>query len=666
MREAVEREGLSEAKTVGPAGLFRPMAEEDIFTLGTVVWRRGWFVRPGRRGEWLFSMDLPESYGVEQTHRSWTGKTVRYTWPDGGWDLELRTTLPGPLFRLHDRRLSLWFAYPNEPRTLHCLETDQEVGLLGGRADGRLYTLSTQQGPTLIVCSAEAEVSVTSHRHWRLDFDQPGAHVLVVPLLDEADIPEAPEQMELWKRLVAAPPLQCADTFSLDDRKLRLRQRFEGADLAVRSPMIQNALERTSLLEGEPGRVLCRTYLGPWAVVEGDTVETAVAIDWMDYRMAPTRRVGGGLSDWPETMAFPGDGTWDADSPMDQLMSWRIWGPLVAAMDEPLRKQLRQRLDVPSPEAFRESLIASTEPANGRSFLRDRTIFAPCGDISYDFDWYNGLTLSGLWRACDCADEQIAQPARELARRCKAQREQLAAYMEIYHDWRFWSSWTDAQGILWNVDCAQNGLEGLLGERRLRLDEGDAEGAEWIGYLAAKTAAGIFALQLLPDWLRENDLAFGDVAMRDDTYGVKGLYPHMRIGTTEPFIKNPYPLPRYLPEYSALLKLHASRQRLEQITRWWEEMPERYADWDRWFFDRSEPDGPLVRKRTISDDPPKTHKYESGGWAPALHHAFPEIALRTWVLDQPHDQVEAMYQTPLALAEQIILRGGFVLARDKS
>jgi hypothetical protein len=364
-------------------------------------------------------------------------------------------------------------------------------------------------------------------------------------------------------------------------------------------------------------------------------------------------------------MAFPGDGTWDAEAPMDQLMAWRVWGPLVAAMDPTLREQLRQRLGLPTPERLAESLRTIDEPACGRRWAMDATIFAPSGDVNYDADWYNGLTLSGLARAATCDDPEIAAAAGALSRAVRPQRDLLTAYYEIYHDWRFCSAWTDAQGTLWNIDCAQNGLEGLLGEMRLRRLDDDTDGQEWIRYLAATSAAGIFASLYLPEWLAQSKLTFGDVETLPDTWGLRGTYPHLRAGWADPFTKNPYPLPRYLPEYSALIRLHGPVDRLRDLARKWErDYPHRYEDWQRFYFQPRPDEADLMRSRTISDDPPGTVPCEVGDWAAALHHVFPEIALRMWVFDEDPDEVEARYVRPPALAEQLVLRGGYVLRRD--
>ena len=79
--------------------------------------------------------------------------------------------------------------------------------------------------------------------------------------------------------------------------------------------------------------------------------------------------------------------------------------------------------------------------------MKDAALFDYAGDVSYDADWYNGLTLSGLEHAARCADESVAAPARELARGVRAERAKMLAYYEIYNDWSLGTAWTDPRGL---------------------------------------------------------------------------------------------------------------------------------------------------------------------------------------------------------------------------
>ena len=51
---------------------------------------------------------------------------------------------------------------------------------------------------------------------------------------------------------------------------------------------------------------------------------------------------------------------------------------------------------------------------------KEKALFDHEGDCSWDPDWYNGFSLSGMARAVECGTEAIAAPARTLVRECSA------------------------------------------------------------------------------------------------------------------------------------------------------------------------------------------------------------------------------------------------------
>jgi hypothetical protein len=257
----------------------------------------------------------------------------------------------------------------------------------------------------------------------------------------------------------------------------------------------------------------------------------------------------------------------------------------------------------------------------------------------------------------------VARAARDLAAQCRQIRDDMIRYFEIYHDWRLGMTWSDTFGTLWNLDCGHNGLEGLLGEIRLRLLDDDPTGAERVAYLAAKTGTTILSTYYLTDWLRENSLQPGDVPLMDSSLGLKGAYPAVRWAFYQPEVRNPYPLPRRSPQFSALLKLHGPREQLAQLLRTWEEdLPIRYRDW-RELYLNPPPELHTIYRRTAVDANPDPGGVESGDFAISMHHIQPEILLRTLVFDPDPDQVEALYAEPLQLPEQLLLRAAYQLQR---
>ncbi len=658
------RKGLNVNTSVGFAGQYRENVEEDIITLQTVVWRAGWFSRAGRKPELLYAFDLPEKYSVEKSGRSWTGKTLGYRWDGGGFDLELRSTLPGPLFRMCGPELTLRFGYPNEPRRAESLESDTVVGLKGGECDGRVWLMDMKPHPLLIVATkAVKKFTVVSHRHWRLRFDGDDASVFALPLLDADDAPREKDLQELWFRLAEHPPLQCEESFAFENDTMHISQYYPGADGAPRSPQVEYLLSQSGLVDGDVGRTLVKGWAGPYAVTPGDTVETSVKADWLQYAAVPTKEVAGELGELPEPLAFPGDGTWDDTLTGDRLMAWRLWAPHFPQLGERRQKELLERLPVPTPDEWRRDLRYETETVNDAKWARHDDLWKPIGDAAYDYDWYNGLALSGLAKACECDEDSVAEKAQRLASECKDIRADLARYMEVYHDWQLWMSWTDTFGTVWNLDCATNGLEGLLGEARMRRREGDDEGAEWIEYLAGKTGVGMLAALFLPDWLRRNGFQWGDLDWREETLGFKGMYPYVRIAYIEPIIRNPYWLPRRIPQYSALLRLYGPCEAMRKFMESWEkDYPVRYQDWQSLYLDPPEDMYREYRERAI-EITPEAGSVETGSQAYTMHIVQPDILLRTWVFEQNPAEVEAIFKTPLELAEQLLLRAAYKIEK---
>ncbi len=657
--------GLDGNTSVGSCGQYRRGIEEDILTLNTVVWRAGWFSLPGQTPQLLFNFDVPDKFCVEQFERSWTGKTLRYQWTGGGFDLDLRTTLPGPLFSLNNKALTLRFNYSHEPRKAENLETGESTGLRGGTCRGQFWLLDLKPHPLLLVANKPvAQISVVSHRHWTFEFEEEGARMFVLPLLDPRDAPRDAERQSLWRALVDHPPRRCAETFGFgDDERLRIVQNYPGAAVSPRSPLLENLLGRSQAVEGSPGTALLKTWFGPYAVTRGDQVETALACDWLAYAAVPSRDPAGELQDLPEPLAFPGDDTWDMKNVGDRLMAWRLWAPHLPLLDERRKRELLNRLDIPTDEEWRRDLRYETETVNNRQWARHQDLWEGVGDAAYDYDWYNGLTLSGLAKACECAEPAVAEPARRLAEQCRDVREALLAYLEIYQDWRLGMAWSDTFGTLWNLDCAHNGFEGLLGESRLREQEGDEPGARHVAYLACKTGIHFLASWHLPDWLREQGFQIGDIPLDEQSLGIKGAYPHIRFAFYHPAVRNPYPLPRRNPQYSALLHFYGPREKLRALLDTWEqEYPVRYRNWRDVYLNPAREHLAIYHRCAIEINP-DPYGVESGDQGISMHHIQPEILLRTLVFEEDPGAVEARYGSPLILPEQLLLRAGYRLEK---
>jgi hypothetical protein len=393
--------------------------------------------------------------------------------------------------------------------------------------------------------------------------------------------------------------------------------------------------------------------MGEYRVASGASWETEIPMGWSKARLRATRAVDATrLSEIPAELAYAGDVTWEPGTAMDQLLALRVWSPLAEIGPPAIWAKVRPQLTPPTAAQLRASLEVFTEPVSGRPWAKEAKLFEGAGDVAYDSDWYNGFELSGMWRAANCADATIAQPARALVAAAKRERELLANYFSIFHDWELGAAWGDARAVGWNTDCSHNGLEGLLAQSAMCRAEGDAANADFAFYLAAKTASALMAAERLVDYQCAVGFARGegglDMSAGDGerceaklTFGMDGLYAARGVKPQTAASKNPYALAGNFPEFCALQKQYGRRERYREIAALWErDFPARYADWHAFY---------------AAGNP---YAQEARVQAAVMYHLAPEVAFRLWTLDEAADAVEKRFQTPLNLPEQLWCRAG--------
>lgn len=684
------RVGLSEKTAVGRAGQYRAGLTTETLLLTTCVARGHEFFTHGDPMSPLLAVELPLSCRRTHHSSSWTGRCFRYDWSAAdaaGWqdsrglNLHLNWTLPGPLFTDFGRTLRLRFAFGNAPAFVNDLEKGGRYFDFVHTNMGRMLYLEGGRRPGLLVCSQPiAKLEIVSHEHLTLTFRRP-AQVLWTPLIDTTDVPRTPARRRPWLDLIAAPPLYCHEAYDIRGDRLSFEQRFT-APRGSSAPRPRVApLPPLNVLLGADGRlqtlprhqVLCKGLLGPYALARGAKTRFSVDLAWTRAAVLQAKPVGGKLQPIPTELAYAGDVSWIPGTPMDQLISLRVWAPLAGIMPAAMWRKLRTQLMPPTAAELRQSLAYLTEPGCGRRWAKDAKLFDERGDVSYDSDWYNGFTLSGLQRAVVCPDEAISARATALMRGARRERALLQDYLSIFHDWALSCSWTDPRGETWNLDCSHNGLEGLLAESRMRSLEGDAAGAEESLYLIGKMSVALLAAYALADWCRavgfvhHDDCApageragsgLGSMAPNlnpgDLPRGFDG--PHLGLNDLReyrgavingPATKNPYALAGNFPEWNYLLRRHGPLNRLQQVARVWsKKYARRYRDWSFFYI------GKRVGKGVAS-----LHQ-EERIQAAVMYHLAPDVALRLWTLRQPGAAVEKLFRTPLNLAEQLWCRSG--------
>ena len=670
--------GLSAATSISGNGRYRAFASEEVMALHTCCWRGHEFTTLGEEYQALFAPNLPADYQVRQVRQSWTGKAYAYRYRGGDVTLDLRTTLPGPLFSTTGTVLRIRAASGAEWRsfqdlagrapTLGCI--DSEPGY-----SARLLLVTSRHLPYVVVAS-QPIIAIRSITHMYYEFTcaRPGARLMIVPLLVAADAPYQPARQKLWLSLVAHPPLEAVETVQEQPGSLRITSRFPGSRLAP-VPVALALLGRAGGLATPPmATTMLQTWCGPYQVAAGSSHTTTIQMAWSTARLQPTAPVAteDGLSEIPEELAYAGDATWEPGTVMDQLLALRTWAPVLSSAPQALRARLLPQLSVPTPAQLRAAVEIIREPASTLPWGRWRSMWAHNGDACYDVDWYNGLALSGLARAMESGVEAISAPARRLAAGCVRERAALTGYFAVFNDWAWGTAWTDPRGWMWNADCLHNGLEGILAEARMRSVEGNRVGAVQARYLAARHALGLRAAHELPAWIEE--LKPRLASPRAATYridrmvtwsgggsapataspalGVQGLASFRDIAYCTVETRNPYVLAGMNPEWNALLKAHTAPAWQERLATAYDHQPERYRDWIAFYI------GTDWQERRRKGD------QEARVQASVFYNLAPEIAFRRFVRGEDAAAIEARYQTPLGLVEQLLLRAGFVLAHD--
>ncbi len=677
--------GLSARTAVSGNGGYREGAAEELLALNTCVWRGLEFSGFGAGAQALFAPNLPPSYRVKRERTSWTGRAYAYRWHGGDLTVDLRTTLPGPLFSTSGRVIRLRAISGSEWRTFEDLAGKATtVDSHGSTAVGgaRLFLVDAQPQPLVVAASCGVRaIRVVTHTYYEFEFERPGARLLVVPLLDPEDAPHAPEFQRLWLELAARPPLEADESFVESEGRLAIRTRFPGArggaHPALHGPAARARRTGRAAHRDHPAEDLVRALRARRGrrhhrhrvdgLVAGAHARPAEMADATSAtKPAASASATAAI---PDELAYAGDANWQPGTTMDQLLALRTWAPLVECAPAAVRERLIAQLAPPTAQELGDGVEIIREPLSGLAWGRWRQMWDHTGDACYDIDWYNGLGLSGLARAVECGIPAISEPARATARGSRPARAALLNYFKVFSDWALCTAWSDPRGWLWNADCLHNGLEGILAEGRLRAAEGDHAGAAWARFLAARHAIGLRASLEVPAWVESlqgaQPAASGrhhvarmvtwsgkpaaDAAPAEAT-GVQGLVSWREITYCTTATRNPYILAGMNPEWNALLAHHTTPHWRSALLASLQHEPDRYRDWITFYI------GQDWKERRAKGD------QEARVQAAVFYSLAPEIAFRRLACGEDGAAILARFGTELNLAEQILLRAGFALS----
>ncbi len=376
------------------------------------------------------------------------------------------------------------------------------------------------------------QIDVTSYEHMDFHFAGPFGRIAAMPLYGSAEIDREEladirrgrglralrARCDFWADAIRKLPDDIEDRFRIlaDDQAVEVRDigsRIDGRRPAVCPvpPFLTAGARRypvrihTRPLRPPGGRDLY-THYGPYRLVRGPELRytmrlcpylrkvlSPVRVTGEKRAAALTHRLRAYFDDPRHT--FGGDGTYDPDSLLDILHNLRVLAWAAWALPAGERPAARRAIVRGFARRFgRPAYRAYLEPVTGRTVARDRTIFDWCGDVTYDFDWYSGMNLAGLFAGVYFG----AIPAEWVRRKWKLVCD-IEAYFEVFQDWATLVPWTDMRGELLNIDCARHGAQGMIGFARLAERFGDARRRDLARYIATRYMVFWAAEHELPD-----------------------------------------------------------------------------------------------------------------------------------------------------------------------
>ncbi len=298
--------GCNASNAAGCAARYREWASDDIISLATCFWRQHAFFSLGEQPIHLFDLELPNEFSVACTQRDWCGRSYRYAWENDAVNVEIRTSLPGPLFQIDNTHLRLKTFTGSEWRDFKDLQSGQVIDSHGAESieGGRIYFVSSDKVPALVICSQPLKrFGNITHRHYDFEFAEAGAKVLVVPLLTEDDVPSDEETIQQWLRIVESPSIHIEESFSLEDDAIKVTGKGN-ANTIFLSPMLSLLGEKDNLVSDlSVATPLVTSWCGPYSVIDASEYSFAINAKWLFAKAATGSSVSGAFTEIPEEMS---------------------------------------------------------------------------------------------------------------------------------------------------------------------------------------------------------------------------------------------------------------------------------------------------------------------------------------------------------------------------
>jgi hypothetical protein len=154
----------------------------------------------------------------------------------------------------------------------------------------------------------------------------------------------------------------------------------------------------------------------------------------------------------------------------------------------------------------KKNYVQEIEPVSKRSYLREKEIWAIVGGkVTYDYEWYNGMQLAGLWAYTffdnDSNSKKFITEKWDIIIG-------LSNYYRIFNDWVTGTFWTDTTGeFLW-MDGFHYGWQGLIGLVRLSKQIGNKQIELETEYMLAKSTLARWCTFFLQEYVSKHQYSY--------------------------------------------------------------------------------------------------------------------------------------------------------------
>ncbi len=448
-------------------------------------------------------------------------------------------------------------------------------------------------------------IDVTSYEYMDFHFPRPFGRVYAMPMYGAAEIDQAAladlrngkglarlrRWGDFWAAALAGMPDEIDEHFRIDESAGTIEVRDVGRRLDGRRPTVcpvppflsaARAGRYPITISGRqlpapalPGRPRdLYTHYGPCRLVAGRELRYTIPLcPYLDRVLSPvrvtgdrraaalTKRLRAYFDDAKFT--YGGDGDYDPDTLLDILHNLRVLAWAAWSLPDDQRRPAQAAIVRRFARLFnKRSYLYRREPTTGRLFARDRRIFDQFGEVTYDFDWYSGMNLAGLF-----AGVYFGAISADFVRRRWSLVSDIAAYFEIFQDWATMVPWTDPRGELLNIDCCRHGIQGMIGLARLAERFGLARQRDLARLIASRYMVFLAAEHTLPELYESGGVPVtpwgrGGGSM---TLGFGGLHERdLRPSSVHSGVRNPYTLSPLNPEHMLFLRDYGPVEKLQR------------------------------------------------------------------------------------------------------